>query len=194
MKKLNNKGFTLIELLAVIVILAVVMGISANAVLTSINNSRKSALYSAAQNAANTLNNWATEDAMTDTDGSRVLGNAFVKYLSVTKKNSWVCLTDSNVTSIINRGDANKSLLGALGISNKDIVNATNEAAKPPTGAAAVETGNASVKTCSAIRYNSSTGAYELLFVAREGGKYYVSTDTSHYAYNTAAGVNTSLS
>ncbi len=42
--KLNNKGFTLIELLAVIVILAVVMGIAANSVITSMNNSRKGSL------------------------------------------------------------------------------------------------------------------------------------------------------
>lgn len=40
MKKLNNKGFTLIELLAVIVILAVVMGIAANSVIISMNKAR----------------------------------------------------------------------------------------------------------------------------------------------------------
>lgn len=45
-RKLNNKGFTLIELLAVVVILAIVMGIAATSVLNSINNSRKSSLYS----------------------------------------------------------------------------------------------------------------------------------------------------
>ena len=44
MKKLNRKGFTLIELLAVIVILAIVMGIGANSVLTTMNNSRKGSL------------------------------------------------------------------------------------------------------------------------------------------------------
>ena len=49
MKKLNRKGFTLIELLAVIVILAVVMGIAANSVLSSMNKSRGGSLSDTAQ-------------------------------------------------------------------------------------------------------------------------------------------------
>lgn len=51
-KKLNNKGFTLIELLAVIVILAIVMGIAASSVISIINNSRKSGLQDSAAAAA----------------------------------------------------------------------------------------------------------------------------------------------
>lgn len=43
-KKLNNKGFTLIELLAVVVILAVVMGIAMTSVLSSMNKSRGGSL------------------------------------------------------------------------------------------------------------------------------------------------------
>lgn len=43
MKKLkNNKGFTLVELLAVIVVLAIVMGIAAVAITSVLNNTRKS--------------------------------------------------------------------------------------------------------------------------------------------------------
>ena len=44
MKKLNRKGFTLIELLAVIVILAVVMGIAITSVLSSMNSARAGAV------------------------------------------------------------------------------------------------------------------------------------------------------
>ena len=51
-RKLNNKGFTLIELLAVIVILAIVMGVAANAVLNVMNDSRKNTLQSSAKSAA----------------------------------------------------------------------------------------------------------------------------------------------
>ena len=198
MKKLNNKGFTLIELLAVIVILAIVMGISAQSVLSSINNSRKSSLYSAAQNAANTLNNWATEDAMTSTASEKMLGDSFVNALN---NGQWVCLNTGNIQNIINRdsaGNANTNLLTALGISTKDIVAGSF---KRPTLANNSTTYTITEKTtadtettCSAIRYNTSTGGYELLLVAKSGGKYYVTTDNSHYAFSRASGSNVSIS
>lgn len=39
----NKKGFTLVELLAVIVILAIVMGLAAVAITSVLNNTRRSA-------------------------------------------------------------------------------------------------------------------------------------------------------
>ena len=188
-KRLNNKGFTLVELLAVVVILAIVMGISANAVLTSINNSRKSSLYSAVQNAANTINTWATEDAMTVNNNEKMLGDAFVKAVSSTNAGSWVCLNNGSVSKIVNRaadGQPNTSLLTVLGVSSNDI---------KTDGTAPVATGYTTVigespTACSAIRYNKSTGGYELLFIANtgNGGKYYVPTDKNHYAFSRASG------
>ena len=54
MKKINRKGFTLVELLAVIIILAVVVGITIPAILTTTGNAKKKA----AQNAANVAADW----------------------------------------------------------------------------------------------------------------------------------------
>ena len=52
MKKLNRKGFTLVELLAVIIILAIVVGITIPAVLTMVESAREKAGKDAAAVAA----------------------------------------------------------------------------------------------------------------------------------------------
>ena len=53
MKKLNRKGFTLVELLAVIVILAIVVGITLVTVLPTIKQARQDAFDVTAETAAN---------------------------------------------------------------------------------------------------------------------------------------------
>ena len=55
MKKLNRKGFTLVELLAVIVILAIVVGITLVTVLPTLKNSRQQAFEVTPQTAADYL-------------------------------------------------------------------------------------------------------------------------------------------
>ena len=55
MKRLNRKGFTLVELLAVIVILAIVVGITLVTVLPTLKDSRQEAFEVTAQTAADYL-------------------------------------------------------------------------------------------------------------------------------------------
>jgi len=49
MKKLNNKGFTLVELLAVIVILAIVVGITMVTILPTLSNAKSKAFETAVE-------------------------------------------------------------------------------------------------------------------------------------------------
>lgn len=88
--KLNNKGFTLIELLAVIVILAVVMGIATTSVLSAMNNSRKSSLQDSAVSAADAFRvAYAEQSMMTGT--RTVLGISY----DTLSEGTAVALTDA---------------------------------------------------------------------------------------------------
>ena len=55
MKKLNRKGFTLVELLAVIVILAIVVGITLVTILPTLSETRQKAFDASAETAADFL-------------------------------------------------------------------------------------------------------------------------------------------
>lgn len=192
-KKLNNKGFTLIELLAVIVILALVMGIAATSMLTTMNNSRKSTLHSAAQTAAANLNNWVVEDQLATTANDQRVGNDFVTNTQGTNANTWICLNDARINQITNKG-SQTSLVKALQLNENDIVISENTPSlSDGTYTITSNKGTVTDNTCSALRYNSSTGAYEFLLVARNGGKYYVASETNNYAFSRAANANVSL-
>ena len=192
-KKLNNKGFTLIELLAVVVILAIVMGIAATNVLNSINNSRRSSLYSLAQNAANTLNTWVTEDMMVTENNKKKLGDSWI---SNSQTGNWICLgsTGATVTGVtgntniekIENGGNQVKLIDALSFNDTDLIIKPDNAFSKQT--------SSSDPSCSALRYNKSIGGYELVLVAKNGGKYYVSSDKFHYAYSRAQGPNLDVS
>ena len=182
-KKLNNKGFTLIELLAVVVILAIVMGIVGVSVLNPINSTRRSTLYSTVKNAANNLNTWVTEDAIVMDSSMKKVGQDF---LDRTMTGEWICL-DSNL--MINNGGQQTSLMSLLGLSDKDILVGNSYTAESKDNDGNV-TGNPS---CSALRYNSTTGGYEFVLVAKTDGKYYVAGDKLHFAYSSANSFNESI-
>lgn len=200
-KRLNNKGFTLIELLAVVVILSIVMGITGNAVLNSINNSRISTLHSTAQNAANTLNTWISEDMLVLNNGDRKLGDAFITATQGSgTKDTWICL-DTLVIMNAASGTPSKKLTEALSLSTADFItsndkykNASNREVKAaaPTSGTTYTIDNSTNTKCSAVRYNSSISGYEILLVAKSGGKYFVTSKNNNYAFSraTASGVN----
>lgn len=196
-KRLNNKGFTLIELLAVVVILAIVMGIAATSILRSINNSRRSTLLSTAQNAANQLNTWAAEDALETETATMHIGTNSTFYTTVSasgKTDTWYCLNDS--TMKVNNGGSEVGILTALGLkgaadgSSGDVV--TDGTAPSLNGSG---TYTVTRKTCSAVRYNTKIGAYEIFLSANNQGKYYVANDgdNKNYAFSRASDYSTNI-
>lgn len=190
-RKLNNKGFTLIELLAVVVILAIVMGIAATSVLSSINNSRKSSLYSTAQNAANTLNTWISEDMIETNNANKKLGDNFV---TNSQTDNWICF-DTDTTKITNGGNE-ASLVSALSLSSDDVVIKSGTFAKETIDPSTKKV--TALPSCSAYRYNKGTGAYEVVLVAKENGKFWVSNNGTggvlNFAYSRASAAGTSIS
>lgn len=193
-RKLNNKGFTLIELLAVIVILAIVMGLAANSVINSINNSRKSTLHSTAQGAANSLNTWVTEDSAVTNDANKTLSDEFIKATQEDNRDSWLCISNTSLKVNFKGGS---SLMVALGLSDKDIVtDGTTPSFNDSTKTYTISENKSATdqNTCSAIRYNSSIGSYEVLLVAKRNGKFYVAAENQHFSFNRATGTNESIS
>ena len=114
-KKLNNKGFTLIELLAVVVILAVVMGVAATSVLGSMNNSRKGSLLNSAQATAQAFQNKYSE-AMVSGSTTAVLSSTTPKSAgynfaqAATTSNPYYYLINQNSSAELNLSKTNYSL------------------------------------------------------------------------------------
>ncbi len=119
MKKLNRKGFTLVELLAVIVILALVVGITIPLVLSTSNSAKRSTF----QSSANMLADWVKNqyDAIslsslgTETDLS-------TEFTSLCGSDGQKCVVGGtgSITGTALRANANSTFLTAAGLKPKN--------------------------------------------------------------------------
>lgn len=148
-KKLDNKGFTLIELLAVVVILAVVMGIAMSSVLSSMNKARGGSLSDSAISIAQTFNTKYTESLVdgvpSDVYGD-VLGSGSGYNFQATSK----YYLDTKLAATFNISAASYALT-------------SKSTALSTTGVAN-----------SFISYNNTTGKFIVCMVANTSGNYYV--------------------
>ena len=149
-KRLNNKGFTLIELLAVVVILAVVMGIAMNSVLTSMNKSRGGSLSDSAQVVAQGMVTKYTE-VLVDGVPDSVYGKYDLTADAVYYLDSDVAKKDFNLSD-------------AYVASSKDKITVS---------------GNAATVNASFFTFDASTGKIVVCLVAKPSGNVYVAGYTT---------------
>lgn len=155
MKKLNNKGFTLVELLAVIIILAIVVGITIPAVTTTTNNARKSAFNTAASVAADWFDRQYQAAGIGDTSVATV--SSYYTAVCVTKK----CTSANGLTAGVLTSDA----ITAAGLKAANIVVGTANSVSM-TDALAKDTAT------SYVMINTTTGRSCVKLVSTTDGQY----------------------
>ena len=171
-RKLNNKGFTLIELLAVVVILAVVMGIATSQVLRSINISRQSSLQSSAASAASAFEKKYAESLLVN-EQAKVFGIYNFSTASTTAPVAYYISTDGKNSQTLLNLSSNRYQL--------------NEAAEG-TAATAVNDDDKKALKNSVVIYDGVK--FIVCLQAKSTGDYYVSNAISKVAVTTKYNIN----
>ena len=112
MKKLNRKGFTLVEWLAVIIILAVVVGITIPAILTTTGNAKKKA----AQNAANVSADWFDRQYQ-----SYLIGDPTLSQCDSDFKNTFIDANNKTERLKLEKIEVSEVLIQKAGLSTKNV-------------------------------------------------------------------------
>ena len=169
MKKLNRKGFTLVELLAVIIILAIVVGISIPAVLTTINNTRVKAGVTAAESVAD----WIDRQYQTAVTGLSTTSGGEIATLDAKFKEQ--CGDDGSSCTVTNgKNISDAGFIAAAGVKATN-VSAINVSIDKDTGRSCVtltiakdgEYYNASATNNPAYKV---TGSGDSVVVTAQGG------------------------
>ena len=119
MKKLNKKGFTLVELLAVIIILALVVGITIPLVLTTSNGAKRSTFQSSANMLADWIKNQYDSISLANL-GTEVELNT--EFTTLCGADGQKCVVDGtgSITGTVLRANANAGFLTAAGLKPKN--------------------------------------------------------------------------
>lgn len=174
-KKLNNKGFTLVELLAVVVILAVVIGIAMTNVLSSMNKARGGSLEDSAITIAQAFNTKYTE--------SLVGGNPTAVYsdaAGVTNFKGYNFTTDA-------RYELSVGLRNTFNLSYDAYVFSESSTTDAAAKAMNVTSNAVSNIEKSFVAFDSNTASFLVCLVAKDTGSYYVNNYTVGNANNSGS-------